>query len=119
MTARARKLCAVFGVVLLLGGTAHTFGVSRLYLVKGVPDLNRILLDLWIAEAQLIAGALFLIGSRRSNPSPWIICAALNIWSYALPFLPVLLHRAPPIFWIPPTVYSIASAVAVVKATRE
>lgn len=105
-----------FGVVLLLGGAAHTFGVARLYARMGVPDANRVLLDAWVAEAQLVAGALFLRAGRSAEPRPWTIGAALAVWSYAVPFLPVLLRRAPPIFWVPPILYSLASA-ALVRGT--
>ena len=98
-----------FGVVLLLGGAAHTAGVTRFYLTSGVPDANRLLLDVWIAEAQLVAGALFVKAARSAEPRPWAIGASIVVWSWALPFLPVLLRRAPPIFWVPPIVYTLAS----------
>jgi hypothetical protein len=106
------------GTVLLLGGIAHSLGVLQLYVAKGLPDLNRILLDVWIAEAQIIGGSLFLVASKSANPRPWLICAALAVWSYALPFLPVLIHRAKPIFWILPSVYSVLSLLVVVAGLR-
>jgi hypothetical protein len=109
MTDRAKKRLSWFGVVLLLGGVAHTVGVTRLYVKSGVPDANRVLLDVWIAEAQITAGALFVKAARSAEPGPWMICAALALWSYAVPFLPVLVGRAPPIFWVPPIVYTLAS----------
>lgn len=114
-----KRWASWFGVVLLLGGAAHSFGVTRLYLRMGIPDANRLLLDVWIAEAQLIAGALFVKAGRSVDPRPWLVGAALSIWSYAIPFLPVLLHRAPPIFWVPPIVYSLLSLALVTLHARE
>src|SRR5271163_2289698 len=101
MSDRVKGWLFAFGVVLLLGGAAHTGGVTRLYVRSGVPDANRVLLDIWIAEAQLAAGALFIKAARSAEPGPWTIGAALVLWSYAIPFLPVLMGRAPPIFWVP------------------
>jgi hypothetical protein len=117
MTALANRLCLALGVVLVLGGLAHSFGVSRLYLTRGVPDLNRVLLDIWIAEAQLVGGALLLVSRRRSDPRPWVLAGALLIWTYALPFVPVLIQRARPIFWIMPTLYSALSLWAVLSSS--
>jgi hypothetical protein len=105
------------GVILLLGGLAHTIGVSHLYFTRGLPEPNRVLLDVWIAEAQILGGALFLIGRRK--PRPWVMGAALVVWTWAIPFLPVLVHRARPIFWVMPTLYSAASLVAVRSVRRE
>jgi hypothetical protein len=118
MTSAVKKLVGILGTVLVLGGLAHSIGVSHLYLTKGAPDLNRILLDVWIAEAQLVGGALFLISRKKPDPRPWCIGAALMVWTYAVPFVPVLLHRAKPIFWIMPTLYSLASLVAVLRAGK-
>jgi hypothetical protein len=111
----AKKWLLRFGVVLLLGGAAHTAGVTRLYVKSGVPDANRVLLDVWIAEAQLAVGALFIKAARSAEPRPWTLGAALVIWSYAIPFLPVLVRRAPPIFWVPPSLYALVS-LALVRA---
>jgi hypothetical protein len=107
------------GVVLLLGGVSHSFGVLHRYATKGVPVLDRVLLDIWIAEAQLVGGALFLVGRKRLDPSPWCIGAALTVWTWAIPFLPILIHRARPIFWVIPTLYSLASAAAVRWAGKQ
>jgi hypothetical protein len=112
----AKKWLHRFGIVLLLGGAAHAAGVTRLYVASGMPDANRVLLDAWIAEAQLVAGALFIKAARSVEPRPWTFGAALILWSYAIPFLPVLVRRAPPIFWVPPSLYTLAS-MALVRAT--
>jgi hypothetical protein len=113
------RFVGALGLVLVLGGLAHTFGVSRLYVTSGVPDVNRVLLDVWIAEAQIVGGALFLVGRKRGNPRSWFFGAAILVWTWAIPFLPVLIHRAKPIFWVMPTLYSVASAVAVRRARRQ
>jgi hypothetical protein len=118
MNGRARRLCLWLGVTMLLGGIAHTIGVGHLYVTKGWPDLNRILLDIWIAEAQLAGGSLFVRAARSKDPMPWIFGAAAAVWSYAIPFLPVLVHRAPVVFWVPPSLYSLLSAWIVVAAWR-
>lgn len=119
MTPAGKKVVGFLGIVLVLGGVAHSIGVSHLYFTKGLPDLDRVLLDVWIAEAQLVGGVLFLIGRTKPDPRPWLIGAALMVWTYAIPFLPVLIHRAKPIFWVMPTLYSVASAVAVRWARRQ
>jgi hypothetical protein len=106
------------GVLLLLGGLAHSVGVSHLYVTHGVPSLDRVLLDVWIAEAQLGAGGLLLIAARRPEPHPWVVGASLIVWSWALPFLPVLIQRARPIFWVMPTLYSVACLAALVRSRR-
>ena len=110
MKGAARRLCLGLGVAMLLGGVAHTIGVGHLYVTKGWPDLNRILLDVWIAEAQLAGGFLFIKASRSDDPRPWSVGAAAIVWSYTIPFLPVLVHRAPVVFWVAPTLYSLVSA---------
>jgi hypothetical protein len=109
------------GVVLLLGGLAHAFGVSRLYLTNGVPDANRVLLDIWIAQAQLLAGGLYVAAARAAlKGRPWrplAIFAALTIIGFSVAILPVLLARAPLIFRVPPIVYSLASLVVLWRAS--
>ena len=68
---RTTHVVAVLGVVLLLGGFGHAAGVTRLYMTTGVPDANRIMLDLWVAEAQLLGGGLFLAAfEARGEGSP-------------------------------------------------
>jgi hypothetical protein len=108
-----RRFLLVLGVVLVLGGVAHAVGVSLRYVKAGVPDANRVLLDVWIGEAQVAAGALFLAARKKIDPGPWALGAALLVWTWALPFLPVLVRRAPPIFWVMPIFYSIGSSIAV------
>lgn len=101
------------GCALLLGGLAHSAGVLHLYVANGVPDANRILLDVWVAETQLCGGAFF-VASTRTAPHAFTIAGAALLWSYAVPFLPVLFRRAPAIFWIAPITYLVLSAIAVV-----
>jgi VIT1/CCC1 family predicted Fe2+/Mn2+ transporter len=84
---------------------------------RGVPDANRIMLDIWIAEAQLLSGALYVAAWRsRRTGSPWRGLAAfgaLTMIGFAVPILPVLIARAPLIFWIPAIVYLALSLVIV------
>lgn len=102
-----RVLTRVLGVVLVLGGLAHTAGVAHHYVTHGLPDANRMLLDAWIAEAQLAGGVLFLLGREL------VLAGAFVVWTWALPFLPVLIHRAKPHFIVMPIVYSLASVFVV------
>ena len=107
------RLLRVFGIVLLLGGLAHTAGVLHFYFTTGVPEANRVLLDIWIAEAQLLGGALYVMAGRGSGGgrSSRIVAVfgALIIIGFAVPMLPVLFSRAPILFRIPAMVYLIAS----------
>src|SRR5947208_16638474 len=110
----------VLGLILCLGGLGHTFGVARFYAVQGVPDANRVLLDIWIAEAQLFGGALYLAAYRavRSGGS-WralAVCGALTVISYTGPFIPVLFSRDPIAFQIPPTIYFLLSLFVLIRA---
>lgn len=116
MNGRGKSLRFVLGCVLLVGGLAHSAGVLHLYAAKGFPDANRILLDVWIAEAQLCGGALFVASTRTSTPFAFALPGAAFVWSYAVPFLPVLLGRAPAIFWIAPITYLVLSAIAVMRS---
>jgi protein-S-isoprenylcysteine O-methyltransferase Ste14 len=114
------RLLAVLGVTLLLGGTAHLVGVARFYLAEGVPEPNRLLLDLWIGEAQLLGGALYVSAwraSRRRAPARTAaIAGALIVIGYAAAFLPVLVSRAPVTLWIPASAYLLGSAVVLLVA---
>jgi hypothetical protein len=115
---RWNRQLLILGSILILGGVAHSLGVARLYLTHGVPHANRVLLDAWIAEAQIFGGILFVIGARRADARPWVLGGALMVWSWALPFLPVLVHRARP-FWVMLVMYSVLGAVAVRSAWRD
>ena len=116
------RLLRMFGVVLVLGGLAHSTGVAHLYVTSGVPDLNRVLLDTWVAEAQIVGGALYFVAFRAmrggSAWSAWAVGGALTILAYAVPFIPVLFMRAPLIFRIPPTVYALLSLFIALRAAR-
>ena len=106
--------------MLVLGGLAHSAGVTRLYIVHGVPDANRVMLDVWIAEAQILAGGLCLAAWRgRQTGSTWRALAsfgALTIIGFAVPILPVLFSRAPLIFRVPAIVYLVSSLVILADA---
>jgi hypothetical protein len=107
------QLIRALGTVLLLGGLAHSAGVARLYATTGVPDANRVLLDVWIAQAQLLSGALYFAAGRRARAGrQWRALAAfgaLTIITFSMAMLPVLIARAPVMFRVPPIAYSIAS----------
>jgi hypothetical protein len=92
------RLLRLLGVTLVLGGCGHSIGVMHLYVTQGVPEVNRVLLDVWVAEAQIIGGGLYLAAFRaRRVGLPWrglSIAAALTILAYVVPFIPVLFLRA-------------------------
>lgn len=117
-----RRALGALGITLMLGGLAHSAGVLLLYSKQGVPDANRVLLDACVAEAQLLAGALFLRARwafvRCEVWRPWTIAGSTTVLSYALPFLPVLFARAPIVFRIPPLLYSAASIALLVADPR-
>jgi hypothetical protein len=116
------RLLAGAGVVLVLGGLAHSAGVVHLYVTRGLPDANRVLLDTWIAEAQLLSGGLYVAASRamraRSEWRALAVFGALNIIGFAVPMLPVLVARAPLIFRVPAIIYIVVSVFILVRATR-
>lgn len=107
------QLLRGLGIVLLLGGLGHSAGVLHLYLPAGFPEANRVLLDVWVAEAQLLGGGLYLAASRASHagkPS-WVLTVfgALVMMGFTLPMLPVLFSRAPLVFGIPAVTYLLLS----------
>jgi hypothetical protein len=116
------RVLGILGAVLVLGGLGHSFGVVRLYLASGVPDANRVLLDVWIAEAQMMAGGLYLAAARAmrsgGNWRALSVAGALTIAACAVPMLPVLVARAPMVFCVPPIVYLAWSAFIVARAVR-
>jgi hypothetical protein len=116
-------LLRALGVILVLGGLAHSAGVIHLYATQGVPDANRVLLDIWIAQAQLLSGSLYLVAWRaRRVGSTWRALAmfgALTMIGFAVPVLPVLIVRAPLIFRIPAIGYLLASLIILTAASAQ
>jgi len=116
------RLLAGIGVVLVAGGLGHSAGVIRLYVTDGLPDANRVMLDIWIAQAQLLSGALYIAASRamraRSNWRALAVFGALTIIGFAIPILPVLVARAPLIFRVPAIIYLVVSLFILVNAAR-
>ena len=114
-------LIRALGVVLVLGGLAHSAGVARLYATAGVPDANRVLLDVWIAQAQLLSGALYIAAARSARAGrEWrglATFAALTIIGFSVAMLPVLIARAPVVFRVPPIAYSLASLAILWRAS--
>jgi hypothetical protein len=115
-------LLLALGVVLVLGGLAHSIGVIHLYVTSGVPEVNRVLLDTWVAEAQIIGGSLYLAAVRAMRAgSAWrglAVAGALTVLAYAVPFIPVLFVRVPLAFRIPATVYACVSVFIALRAAR-
>ena len=113
----------ILGVVLVLGGLGHSAGVARLYATAGVPDANRVLLDVWIAQAQLLSGGLYLAAARsaRAGRQSRVLAtfAAVTIITFSLAMLPVLIARAPAIFRVPPIAYSLGSAIVLLGVRRD
>jgi hypothetical protein len=111
------RILPVLGVMLMLEGLGHSAGVIHLYTMQGVPEINRVLLDAWVAEAQIIGGGFYLaaFGAIRSG-SAWrgsSVGGALTILAYAVPFIPVLFVRAPVMFRVPPVVYALLSILII------
>jgi hypothetical protein len=116
------RLLLGLGVTLLLGGAAHLAGVAHLYATQRVPEANRVLLDWWIGQAQLVGGGLYVAAARaihRGAPARAIaVAGALVVVGYSAAFLPVLVSRAPAHFWIPVSAYLVASAVVMITAAK-
>jgi hypothetical protein len=112
------KMLKVLGITLVLGGLGHTVGVARLYLTSGVPDAYRVMVDLWVAEAQFLAGGLYFSASRSGSIVAWRRLAgfaAVAAIGFALPSLAFLYFRAPAFFIVPPAVYLVASVFVLVR----
>ena len=109
-------------IVLLLGGIGHSGGIAYFYATTGVPEANRVLLDLWVAEVHLFAGGLYLVASSRAmdGTATRLLAGfgALTVVGFATPVLPVLFARAPIVFRIPPLVYLAASLLVLVWLVR-
>lgn len=110
------------GIVLILGGLGHSAGVIHLYATAGVPDANRVVLDIWIAEAQLLSGGLY-VAAARALRAQWrwralSVFGALALIGFAVPILPVLVARAPFVFRVPAIIYLAASLVILARAAR-
>jgi hypothetical protein len=114
------RLLLALGIILILGGVGHSAGVIHLYVTEGVPEINRVLLDAWVAEAQILAGILYLASCRALRAgSPWSglsIGGAVMLLAYAVPFIPVLVMRAPAMFRIPTIAYATLSVIILFRA---
>ena len=116
------RFLGAFGVVLLLGGIGHSAGVVRLYASSGLPDANRILVDMWVGQAQLIGGALYLAAFRNARQATaWRMPAtfgALTIIGFGSAMLPVLFARAPMSFRLPVVAYVLCSVFVLASVAR-
>jgi hypothetical protein len=113
-----RRFIKIFGLVLVLSGLGHSAGVLYFYLTAGVPDANRVLLDIWIAEALLLGGGLYLAaawGSHAGQSSRALaIFGSLTIIGFTLPMIPVLFSRASLVFRIPAVLYLLLSFLVLI-----
>ena len=121
-TVQMIRFLGALGVVLLLGGIGHSAGVLRLYASTGLPDANRILVDIWVGQAQFIAGALYLTAFRRARRArAWRALAtfgALTMIGFGAAMLPVFIARAPVAFRVPTLVYVVCSVLVLVHVAR-
>jgi hypothetical protein len=92
IVARAVKLA---GIVLLLGGTAHTAGVLHRLATKGTPDGHRVAYLAFIAFVHWTCGALDVLASgglRRAEP--WatrvLVVSSLLLTAYGVTVSPLL-----------------------------
>ena len=115
------RFLKAFGIVLLVSGVAHAVGVARFYLIAGVPDANRVLLDVWVAEGLLLGGSLYLAAcaASRAGQSPRVltIFGSLTIIGFTAPMTPVLISRAPIHFVLLTVIYLLLGVFILVKTT--
>jgi hypothetical protein len=101
---------------------AHSAGVAHFYLTAGVPEANRVLLDIWIAEGLLLGGSLYLAAcraSRAGQPSRVLtVFGSLAIIGFTAPMTPVLLSRAPIHFVMLTVIYLLLSIFILALAVR-
>jgi hypothetical protein len=119
---KSRRLLWITGTLLVLGGVGHFVGISSFYLTQGVPDPNRVLLDVWIGESQVVGGLLYLAAVRAAHSGvQWqslAIFGAVTVICWTGPILPVLFTRVPIAFRIPPLVYFVASVWILLDVAR-
>jgi hypothetical protein len=116
------RLIKIFGLVFVLSALAHSAGVLHFYITEGVPDANRVLLDIWIAEALLLGGGLYLAASCGSHSvkssRALAIFGSLTIIGFTLPMIPVLFSRAPMVFRVLPVIYLLLSTLVLIRAPK-
>jgi hypothetical protein len=118
-----RRFTKIFGLALVLSGLGHSAGVLHFYLMEGVPaDANRILLDIWIAEALVLGGGLYLAASWGSHAGKssraLAIFGSLTIIGFTLPMIPVLFSRASLVFRIPAVLYLLLSFLVLIRSPK-
>lgn len=117
------RVLRFFGYILCLGGVAHCVGVLQYYHAEGMPEANRVLLDIWIGAAHIVGGILFIAAAiLRPSSGSWRTAAyagAATVLTYTVPFIPVLVARDPRYFLIPPTVYTATSIFIVLYTIRQ
>ena len=123
---RLTRLILVLGVTLIAGGIGHLFGVARLYLASGWPDMTRLLVDLWVGQAQIAGGAFYVAAWRAAaRGREWRtlgLAGVVIVLGWTALAVPVLFMRAPLTFRIPATTYlilSVAISIGIVRSYRE
>jgi hypothetical protein len=120
---RIRRLLLALGVILCLGSLGHSAGVMRFYFQQGIPNLDRALLDVWIAEAQLLGGAFYLgaYGQFRSGKCgrTAAVCGALTVISFAVPLMATLAIHSPMVVQIPLAIYLLLSVLILVRIVAQ
>jgi hypothetical protein len=116
------RFLQVFGIALILSGLGHSVGVLHFCVTEGIPGANRMLLDIWIAEALLLGGGLYLAASSGTHAGKssraLAIFGSLTIIGFTLPMIPVLFMRAPWVFRIPAVLYFVLSIFVLLKSNR-
>jgi hypothetical protein len=117
------RLLQLLGMTLLLAGLGHSFGVIFLYALTGLPDLNRVMLNVWVAEAHFLGGGLFIAAFRNiRRGAAWqtlALFAALTTIGFTAAILPVLLSRRPLMLSAAPCGYLLCSLVILGGVVRE
>jgi hypothetical protein len=120
------RLILLLGLTLVAGGLGHLFGVMRLYLDQGLPDMSRILIDLWVGQAQLAGGGFYVAAARAAGRGrDWrapATAGAVIVVGWTMLAVPILFMRAPVTFRIPASAYLILSTwilLAIVRSRRE
>ena len=123
---RLARLILVLGVTLIAGGIGHLFGVARLYLASGWPDMTRLLVDLWVGQAQLAGGAFYVAAAMASaRGREWktlALAGAVIVLGWTMLAVPILFVRASLAFRIPALTYMVLTGwilFEIVRSRRE
>ncbi|WP_437673508.1 hypothetical protein [Sorangium sp. So ce131] len=106
------SLTVALGVVLLLGGTAHSAGVLRAFAAKGIPGGDRAAYLAFISLIHWTAGALDVLAGRGlRRGEPWtrgvLTISGLLVTAWGCVELPLLVD-APLLLRVMPVLYPAA-----------